>query len=310
MFQEYGFKKEFHVEGRASIANLLGKRSRCGIYILHFRNDQYYVGQAKDVTRRYIQHRQNHDDIIKLSFKKVRRKELDEEERHMIWSLEQQGFALRNVTYASIPKGESDFDLIMPVKQQERWLEDLTFIDLDGDRLKDPALRIRYTKRYEQFMTQPQAEQIITFLQAYVRVGIPAIKRGEVSFWCLSCLPAKHVYNRINVGLQEVLTLFDAENMIWCSFHLALTPIDYISDKEAHELDRRYPHLISTDHFYKSGGVDQGNLQIPLSDAIGFIHEPIIAKSIRLFNWRLMKKGACLNSRFHCLDLADKIIAS
>lgn len=310
MFQEYGFKKEFHVEDRASIANLLGKRSRCGIYILHFRNDQYYVGQAKDVTRRYIQHRQNHDDIIKLSFKKVARKKLDEEEKHTIWSLEQQGFALRNVTYASIPKAESDFDLIMPIEEQERWLEDLTFVDLDGDRLKDPALRIRYTKRYEQFMAQSQAEQIISFLQAYVQVGIPAIKRGEVSFWCLSCLPAKHTYNRINVGLQEVLTLFNNGDIIWCSFHMALTLINDISDKEANELDRRYSNLVPTEHFYKSGGINQANLQIPLSNAIAFIHEPIIAKSIRLFNWRLMKKGACLNSRFHCLDLADHIIAS
>ena len=66
-----------HVEGREAIANLFPLDKRCGIYVLHFANSMAYVGQSVDVTRRYIEHRRNHNDIVEMSFKQIKRSDLD-----------------------------------------------------------------------------------------------------------------------------------------------------------------------------------------------------------------------------------------
>ena len=113
MSKDYGFSIEHPVEGRASIADLFKPKQRCGIYILHFKNGQYYAGQAVDVVRRYAQHRVTHTDIVNISFRCVPRARLNEEERNLIWALERDNFVLRNITFASMPPTESDFDLLM-----------------------------------------------------------------------------------------------------------------------------------------------------------------------------------------------------
>jgi hypothetical protein len=83
---------------------LLQARRRCGIYVLRFSNEEFYVGEAVDVTRRYAQHRKTHADIEQIAFKQVPRGKLDEGERSLIWRLKRQGWPLRNVTFASLPQ--------------------------------------------------------------------------------------------------------------------------------------------------------------------------------------------------------------
>ena len=51
---------------RPSIAELYKPDKRCGIYVLRFQNNQYYVGQAVDVIRRYVQHSKVHEDIQEI----------------------------------------------------------------------------------------------------------------------------------------------------------------------------------------------------------------------------------------------------
>jgi hypothetical protein len=52
-----GFSPWKYVQGRTSIADSFKPRRRCGIYVLRFSNEEFYVGQAVDVTIRYAQHR-------------------------------------------------------------------------------------------------------------------------------------------------------------------------------------------------------------------------------------------------------------
>ena len=143
MFEHLGFSQIFNVQGRASIADLFKRDNRCGIYILHFSNGEYYAGQARDVTRRYIQHRKNHQDIKKLSFRRVNEKRLNKIEQDVIYNLEENGYLLRNITFTSIPHGESDFDLIMPTKEQDAWLKNLDSVgDKNAERIVDKDLLI------------------------------------------------------------------------------------------------------------------------------------------------------------------------
>lgn len=307
---EIGFSQPQHVQSRASIADLFKPNKRCGIYVLYFSNGEFYAGQAIDVTRRYAQHRIKYKDIEKIAFKQVSKTKLNDEERTTIWLLEQDGRVLRNITFASIPRGESDFDLIMPPAEQTWWLEDLSYVDDGGDRLIDPALRRRYHERFQNLLKMPYAQVVFDVLQTYVKAGIPAIRRGEVSFWGCSCLPASSVYSRININWQEVFTAFVNEGELWFSLHVANSPFAQTSSGALDRLLKRYPSARAFDHRYAPGGPDQTNLKVPVKAAKAFIREPEVSSAIRLFNLRLMQKGPCTYGRFHCMDLADLLVSA
>jgi hypothetical protein len=55
------------VAGLRSIAHLAAKsKGRCGIYDLAFANGEHYVGQAVDVTARFVTHAQTYADIAEV----------------------------------------------------------------------------------------------------------------------------------------------------------------------------------------------------------------------------------------------------
>jgi hypothetical protein len=310
-----GFSQPQYIEGRSSIADLFPSGKRCGLYILYFSDGEIYAGQAIDVTRRYIQHRKVHSDIEKISFRRVQKKNLNGEERLLIWTLELAGHRLRNITFTAIPKGESDFDLIMSEEKQDRWLKDINFIDLDGNRAVNPDLRRKYSKKFQRFASMPHSQEVTRIMNKYVKLGLPAFLRSELSFWGCSCLPGfSHsgvtIYSRINIYWQEVFTAFEIGEKIMFSFHLARSPIEKAFGKSFSPLLRKIPLIEITENFYEPGGYDQINIVIQGSESTEiFLQQSEIITAIRLFNIRLMKKGACVYSRYHCFDLADRLLS-
>jgi hypothetical protein len=302
------FPQSHRVWGRASIADLFKPGERCGLYVLHFANGDIYAGQALDVTRRFVQHRKVHADIEEISFKQVPKDRLNDEERALIWSLERGGQRLRNITFTSVPKGESDFDLVMSLEEQNRWLKDPSYIDFGGSRIVDPGLRRKYSRKYKSFAELPSSDEMLGVLRSYVQAGIPAFLRSEVSFWSVSCMPVRNVYARINIYWQEVLTVSVAEDELLVSLHVADSPFTLLSDEALTLFFERHPALEVTDHGYGPGGPDQVNLALPLAEAKTFISDPEVLPAIRLFNLRLIKKGPCNFARYHCMDLADKLV--
>jgi hypothetical protein len=276
---------------------------------LHFSNGEYYAGQAIDVTRRYVQHIKNHDDIVRISFMRVPPKKLNSVEQNTIHALESKGISLRNIAYTSYPRGDSDFDLVMTVKEQEKWLKEPGMAgDKTINRMVDNELRRKYRRRFALFQKEKYANQAIDDLRTYVQYCIPAARRGEVSFWAVSCLPQKNVYARINIYWQEVLRVGVDEEGLWFSFHLALSPFGKLTDKQWDKLINDYPLHIS-DHIWKPGGPDQFNILLFSQDNFQrFVRDPRILPAIRIFNLNLMKKGACNWGKNHCLDLADHLL--
>jgi len=128
---------------------------------LQFLGGEVYAGQSVDVTRRYVQHRKTHSDIESLCFKPVPGDKLDQEEREVIWTLEQRGFRLRNITFTSTPIGETDFDLVMPTDEQARWLSDPSYVDCDRTRVNDMDLRRKHSRKLQQMLEQPQADDAL-----------------------------------------------------------------------------------------------------------------------------------------------------
>lgn len=308
------FSHPHHVQGRDSIADLFPSGKRCGVYILQFSDGEIYAGQALDVTRRYVQHRKIHCDIEKIRFRRVAKEYLDEEERSLIWTLEREGYRLRNITFTSIPKGESDFDRIVSAEEQERWLKDTSYIDLSGSRIVNLELRRKYSRKFQRFAALPYFNEITEVLRKYVHAGIPAPLRSELSFWACSCLPSYSysnvtIYSRINIYWQEVFTASTHKGNTKFSFHLALSPLEEAFGESLSPLLEKFPSLKTTDHFYEPGGQNQINLVIEGADSANiFLQQKEIVSAMRLFNLRLMKKGTCAFSRYHCMDLADRLI--
>jgi hypothetical protein len=310
------FLHTLHVQNRTSIADLFVPSRRCGIYVLQFLDGEVYAGQAVDVTRRYLQHRRSHGDIEYISFKTAPRSNLNEEERRVIWTLERNGYHLRNITFTSAPSGESDFDLVMPADERMKWLNDLAYVNSDTVRTDDIELRRKYARRFQRFNRQPFAQDAVEILRIYVQACIPAILRSELSFWSVSCLPGFSVpgitiYSRVNINWQEVFTIFSERGVLGFSWHLAAAPLEEAFGKSLSALFAHHPTIERTDHFYEPGGQDQMNLVTQdLAGARALLRDRNVIRAIRLFNLRLMIKGPCAYSRYHCFELADRLVMS
>lgn len=185
------------------------------------------------------------------------RGKLDEEERSLIGHLEQKGWGLRNIALASIPKEESDFDLVMTPHEQNRWINNPGYVDNGGERLVDPELRRRYRGRFQRFLEMPDAEEVLDVLQAYIQAGVPALRRGEVSFWGCSCLPTNNAYSRVNINWQEVFTVYTSVNSLRFSLYLARSPLKEVFGN----ISERHPTLRYTNHRHGPGGQDQTNFK-------------------------------------------------
>lgn len=306
------FPKAEQVQGRASIADLFRAGQRCGIYVLHCTNQQYYIGQAVDVTRRYVQHLINHPDIERISFKQVIQTRLTEEERRIIHSLETDGFILRNIRETSYPTFATDFDSLMPLDEQTSWLTDPSYIDLSGTRLSNPGHRLKYTQKYLKLKTMPFVSEMIDVQRKYVLIGIPIPLQTEMSFWNCSCLPSfstskGNLFSRINIYSQEVFTIGISDNKPFFSWHLSKSPLEKLATRM--KLRWKY-HIRADGHQYKPGGQDQINISIDgsIANALNFLDDKEVILAIRRFNLGLMRKGPNLNSRSHCLDLADRLL--
>jgi hypothetical protein len=311
--QELGFTMVYEVEGRSSIADLFKPSHRCGIYILNFSNGEWYVGQAKDVTRRFVQHTKTHSDISKMSFREFNPNQLNDVEQRTIHTLERQGYRLRNVVFTSEVIGERDFDLIMPREQQNIWLSDLSFQDIAGRRLNDSILHQRGERNFLHWMEYPKAKDILEVLNQYIMTAIPAVFRSEAVFWSLTCLPNYSsdtvIFNRVNINMQEVFTISAPKNIpnqIDYSLHLAHTPL-----RKAYGpgLIRLWHKAQVVHQIYEPGGEDQVCLFITnTATMVNLLQEKPILSAIRLFNLRLMRKGPTKWSRNHCINLVDQIL--
>lgn len=306
-----GFKTVDGIADRSSFGTLLSTKRRCGIYVLHFKNGWYYVGQSVNVVQRCSAHWKNHMDIQKISFKPMGQRNLAHEESATISALQEAGWQLHNKVLISIPYGEAKFDNIMAPADQRKWQSDLTYTDTSGTRTFVPQMREKYTQNYLRYQHVPFANQVTAVLRTYVQKCIPVPIRSEFAFWGISCLPSYGspnvtVYSRITMFWQEVFTVEAVNGTINFIWHLARSPFD---DKLLKCALATYPTLKTRRRGYKSGGSDQFRITVSsVEEALQILDDVKILKAIRLFNMRLCRKGHCNNSRYHCFDLVDELL--
>jgi hypothetical protein len=311
---EPGFSQAQQITGRGSIADLFRPGQRCGLYILHFANGDIYAGQSLEVVRRYSDHRKVHSDLTAIQFRRLHQSTLDTEERALIRRLEESGYRLRNITFTSLPKGESDFDLLMDAQEQEKWLTDPGYSPHDGSRIENESLCHKYEAKFTRFMGMPYARDAIDLLAIYAAQCIPIPIQSELAFWGCSCLPEFRgpgvtIYSRININWQEVFTVSTRHNDLRISIHLAKTPLQVAFGRSLRRLCNAYPGLTISYHQYVPGGQDQINLVMSgVRGANDLLSNKEVMFAARLFNQRLMKKGPCIYGRYHCMGLADQIL--
>lgn len=326
-FTHLGFEKLFYTQNRKSIVDLFVQNNRCGIYILHFANGEYYVGQTVNIVQRFAQHKVKYTDINYLSFREVTKTKLTEIEREIVHQFELLNKRLRNISIVSIVNGETDLDLIVSIEDQAKWLNyELPLDTLNTERFEYAELRKKYTHNYEKLKKNPLFDEICEILQNYVAYTIPYPRATEYYFWSCSCLPSNNnrgalgrgILVRFNVYWQEVLNMVNdevfyeedglekTENVITITIFLSKTKL--FEHYTQAELEKKYSSLEFGEQVYASGGQDQQQIFIDDYEFLDFLYDKPISDAIKHFNLRLMRKGSCNNNRYHSFDLADEAV--
>jgi len=304
-FLELGFEKNLYAVNRPSLADSFTEKNRCGIYILHFQNGEYYVGQAIDVVKRHAQHRKTHSDIEELSFLEVAKSKLAQVEKQTVSALESRKKPLRNINLVSILSGGNDLSLVVSTREQERWLNRESDTDKEkANRFDYPELRKKYRGKFEKLKKSDKYTQTVRILRKYVKNAIPFPCRTEYSFWSCTCLPGGRVLARININWQEVFAIYGRGPFT----KIFLSESKLFKKYSDAELDKKYPSMALTDLTYVPGGADQQCIVVGESDIMELLDDTLVLDAMRDFNLRLMQKGGCIYNRYHCFDLADKAL--
>lgn len=307
MLKRLGFRNPVDAPATGSIApEFRAKNRRCGIYVLHFANGDYYVGQTIDITRRFPQHRTRHGDIVKVSFLPLGQGKLNFQEQQLIRLLDMRGFPLRNIDMTSIlPTEPGEFDDLMDGQRQQSWLGGLSSVGLEGLRTQPLTANRLYSQRHQELMGLEWYDDLLGILRGYILKGIPAALHSEAQYWQASVLPDNYsVLVRININWQEVF--FATVDEQGPCFYLIVSKreLQRAFGDDLARLTQRHPDLEWEDSFYRAGGSDQASLLIQGLDAMrAVLADPDILPALRLFNLRLMKRGRCPWAKSHNFDL-------
>lgn len=313
-YRKLSFSDFYDVSERMSILSLFESSKRCGVYVLHFANNDYYVGQSVDIAVRFTQHKMNHVDIVDISYLLVEKSKLDSVEQKLISSFERDNFVLRNIALTSIPKGETDLQKIFPVAEQETWLRDQKSEPKIYQLQQREKHRKKYEKSFEKVLLLPEYHEILTFLREYFTYLVPEPFLTAMDFWRISCLPAagyghQGVLCRLNIYMQEVLTIERRQDGTISYFlHVAKSKLNIGIFERVKLLVRG---IFLSNHYYKTGGADQCSVSMNgTTNALAFIQRTDAKLAIKTFNLRLMNKGVGFNKLSHCVDLAHAILDS
>lgn len=315
MLSLLGFRDTKKVVNRFNISDIFKGKVKCGVFVLHFPKDTFYIGKSENIPERYSQIKMENDDIVYISFKAVPKDMLDAEKLHAIKVIEGH-FSIRNIAQAAKPVSTKPLDVILPISEQEAWLSQEHPVPAHIERAENNTLREKYSRRFRKLKDDAFfLERILPVLKKYVALCIPEPYRTEINFWGCSCLPNSHadekhfeVYSRIDLFWQEVFTVgqsLDTKQPTF-SWHLSKTKILGLSKSD---FNSRYSHITTLKadaHFYPKGGEDQFNIEVfSTGEALELLDDQLFVESVKEFNLRNMRRGSHIYAANHCMDLAD-----
>ena len=317
---EMGFPLITNVATLFSISHLFGtSKKRCGIYLLQFTDELFYIGQAVDVVRRFSQHRRNYDDIQGFSFIPIVKDSLNEVEKELIFNAESLVFKLKNAVHVSSILGDTDFDLLMPISEQDAWLSATSQLATGENQPKitlPESQQVRFSKNFAQFTEHPSSQAALMLLREYINECVPVPRRSEYSFWSVSCMPStnKDTWPRllcVNAAMMELFVVGweKKTNLLW-SF--LTVDEDVLSDywPSPDEFLKHFPDVEFVARGYRDAGQNQITLSCSGDTAMRRLLSDIgVCKAAAALNIRVMRKRANIYMKFHCVQLANQVFA-
>ncbi|CAN5834091.1 hypothetical protein BH10CHL1_BH10CHL1_14440 [soil metagenome] len=317
---QLGFSSLHNVSGRNSIAEIFGKsKKRCGIYLLHFESNIFYIGQALDVVRRFGQHRNTYSDIIGFSFLPVSKQNLDEQERLLIQSAEINGLPITNRIHVSAIIGKTDLDSVLSDDEQSKWLDtkkEFNLCDMSSRVILPPQQYLRYSQTYARFLNRSDQKQVLELIKKYILLCVPACRRTEYSFWSLTCLPAtnRSTWPRIaavNINFMETFVIghnIENPNTHWGFVNISKSIIEH-QYSSMRGFQKKYPFVRFRERMYRAGGNDQITVEVSgLTNLSTILSDDTFTSAAGLLNLRLMRKGGTVYAKYHCPQLADAVL--
>jgi hypothetical protein len=318
-YSDLGFPEVEPVATLRSIAHLFGaSKNRCGIYLLEFTSEKFYIGQAVDVVRRFAQHRKNYDEIIGFSFISTPRKLLDETERTLIRKAEQLNLLILNTIHATNVIGDSDLDFVFPPEQQNSWLSSPTSFNRD-EKTSTPTISLpeaqfeRFHSQFRKFQKHLLFSQSTQLISLYINNCIPSPRRTEYSFWAVSCFPStnRNSWPRlacVNIGMMEVFVVGyfkEDPSKIWGFLTVASDVLSKTYENDE-SLMAAFPLIDILNVEYRDAGQHQITLWAGDMSTLGaLLEDKAIQQSAATLALRVMRKRATIYGKFHCKQLAD-----
>ena len=312
-----GFAQIEPVATLRSVAHLFGtSKSRCGIYLLEFSKQRFYLGQAVDAVRRFGQHRKNYDEIIGFSFIPVKPLQLAEVERKLIREAERLGLILLNTVHATNVVGDTDLDMVVSPEEQVKWLAGAAQFNKEDNA---PSITLpvaqqeRFAEQYRKYQTVPLSKYTSQLLNSYLINCVPAPKRTEYSFWIVSCYPStnRSTWPRlvcVSAGVMELLVMGyqkDNPKEFWGFFTVAS---DVLSKtfKDDNAIKAAFPEVELVRRDYRDAGQHQLSLHAhDLETMQALLKHSAVQAAAAALALRVMRKRATIYSRFHCKQLCD-----
>lgn len=322
-----GFPESTPVATLRTIAHLFGTRkSRCGIYMLRLPGDRAYIGQARDVVRRFAQHLRVHESIEAFAFLPTRLSSLNERERFLIREAERAGIVLSNVLHVTDFVGETDLDAVVSAEIQERWLRDPSPVNTQcdtGARVQLPRAQVeRFRPNFKRYAALDESVPAATLaLDLYMRGCLPLPRATEYSFWAVSCMPStnRSTWPRMYCVSAGVMELFV------CGYHSGRKPpvaswaFVNVSKKVLYDgfggqkaFVRQFPNVrLDESRAYRDAGDDQLSLSVADADEmLDLLPDPRLQMAAGALALRVMRKRPTVYSQYHCQLLVDEALGS
>lgn len=209
--------KRWKLEDPSTIAAIFDGCRR-GIYVLHFADDQVYVGKTNDVVARYSSHRHGSKhhipwpDVVAIDFMEVPTGDLDTPERETIRRYKV-GHLLRNKTFNFDHTQPSVLDPVVPVEVQQHWATGQPEYERGpftraARRDPGPTPQLITRRRGQELLPdgRPVWDAVIDELAQVVLRVIPNAVACEGRFWSISDYPetAGGRFATLNVGWLEL----------------------------------------------------------------------------------------------------------
>lgn len=313
--------RRWPVRGLSTISAIFADEDPCGVYVLEFENGEYYVGQAKDVRKRFVNHCRDTShhpawtDITHISFTPHPAQELNIQEATMIQHLQKKEKRLRNRSLNLFHEQPSPLDKVIPPVDQFHWA-DADYLSREATRLTSGELAnaVAALPPLPSGMSRmPRYEAALQDLATFIDLVLPMPLKTQEKFWTISDMPATNRgrYYTLNVGVLEMLRCIRSFDEV--SF-LNTLPWPLIEDKEEGQgwgityddnpelsaivYNHRYPKTLVTTVEFETGR---------LRDFLNF--DDSMLYSARALAVALMRTGtAGMFRRWHSKELTREVL--